>query len=119
MSEFGAIESLVTDYFTGLHEGNLDLVQKVFLPSAGICGYYEGDRVIIGLHEYLNILKHMSPPVMLDEAFDMRIDGVDLIGRVASVRVCYLFQALRYTEYLSLLKTDAGWKIVAKTFHHD
>jgi hypothetical protein len=61
----------------------------------------------------------MSPPVMLDEEFDMRIDGIDQIGRIASVRARYLFQALRYTEYLALMKIDEEWRIVNKTFHHD
>ncbi len=119
MSELQAIESQIQAYFQGLHEGNIDLIQKVFLPSAEIFGYYEGDKVTLKLHEYLNILKRMSPPVMLDEEFDMRIDGIDQIGRIASVRARYLFQALRYTEYLALMKIDEQWRIVNKTFHHD
>lgn len=119
MSELQAIESQILAYFQGLHEGNIDLIQKVFLPSAEIFGYYEGDKVTLKLHEYLNILKRMSPPVMLDEEFDMRIDGIDQIGRIASVRARYLFQALRYTEYLALMKIDEQWRIVNKTFHHD
>ncbi len=119
MSELQAIESQILAYFQGLHEGNIDLIQKVFLPSAEIFGYYEGDKVTLKLHEYLNILKRMSPPVMLDEEFDMRIDGIDQIGRIASVRARYLFQALRYTEYLALMKIDEEWRIVNKTFHHD
>lgn len=119
MSELQAIESQIQAYFQGLHEGNIDLIQKVFLPSAEIFGYYEGDKVTLKLHEYLNILKRMSPPVMLDEEFDMRIDGIDQIGRIASVRARYLFQALRYTEYLALMKIDEEWRIVNKTFHHD
>ncbi len=119
MSELQAIESQIHAYFQGLHEGNIDLIQKVFLPSAEIFGYYEGDKVTLKLHEYLNILKRMSPPVMLDEEYDMRIDGIDQIGRIASVRARYLFQALRYTEYLALMKIDEEWRIVNKTFHHD
>lgn len=119
MSELQAIESLISDYFKGLHEGNLELIQKVFLPTAEIFGYYEGERVTIKLHEYLNILKRQSPPIMLDEDFDMRIDGIDQIGLIAHVRARYLFQALRYTEYLSLMKFDDHWKVVSKTFHHD
>lgn len=119
MSELQAIESQILAYFQGLHEGNIDLIQKVFLPAAEIFGYYEGDKVTLKLHEYLNILKRMSPPVMLDEEFDMRIDGIDQIGLIASVRTRYLFQALRYTEYLALMKIDGEWRIVNKTFHHD
>lgn len=119
MSELTAIEAVIHAYFQGLHQGNPDLVQRAFLPEAGIFGYYEGELVKITLHEYLNILKRQSPPVLLGEEFDMQISGIDQIGRIASVRTRYLFQALRYTEYLALLNIDGDWKIVNKTFHHD
>ncbi|HEX5362619.1 MAG TPA: nuclear transport factor 2 family protein [Fluviicoccus sp.] len=119
MSDLAAIEAVVHTYFQALHHGNADLISTVFLPQAGIFGYYEGEQVTIDLHVYLNILRHQSPPVLLGEDFDMQISGIDLIGRVAAVRTRYLFQALRYTEFLSLLQVDGVWKIVSKTFHHD
>ena len=52
-------------------------------------------------------------------ASDAIIDDIDHTGNVASVRTRYLFEALNYTDYLTLLKIDAGWKIACKAFHHD
>jgi hypothetical protein len=35
------------------------------------------------------------------------------------VKTQYLYQALNYVDYLSLLKINDEWKVVNKTFHHD
>lgn len=119
MSELHAIEGVIAQYFKGLHQGDVSLVQNVFLPHADICGYYEGELVNMQLHEYLHVLKRMSPPQKIGEEFDMHICGIEQIGNIASVRTQYLFEALNYVDYLSLLKVGGEWKIVSKVFHHD
>lgn len=119
MSEFQAVEDVVALYFRALHEGDVSQVQQLFIPGAEIRGYYEGELVNMKLPEYLNVLRRMSPPVRIGEDFDMRICGIDQIGNIASVRTRYLFEALYYVDYLSLLKIKDEWKIVNKVFHHD
>lgn len=119
MSEFNAIEEVISLYFKGLHEGDVSLVHTLFLPSAGICGYYEGDLVNMNLAEYLSVLRHMSPPQRIGEEFNMRISGIDHVGNTASARTRYLFEALNYVDHLSLLKVNGEWKIASKVFHHD
>lgn len=119
MSELNAIEEVVLQYFQALYDGDVAQVEDVFLPGAEICGYYEGERMHMKLPAYLAVLRNMSPPRLIGEDFDMRIDDIDHTGNVASVRTRYLFEALNYTDYLTLLKIDAGWKIACKAFHHD
>lgn len=118
MSELTAIQQLVADYFTGLHHGQLDRIENVFHPQAQINGYYEGELVMIKLPEYLTVLRRMSAPSMLGEEFDMQLAAIHLTPSSASVETRYLFQALRYVDYLSLLKVDGCWKILNKTFYH-
>lgn len=119
MSALQAVEAVVNQYFRGLHECNIELIQQVFLPNAEIFGYYEGELVNIKLNEYLNILKRMSSPVMLGEDYDMAITALDITGTIAMVKTRYLFEALYYVDYLCLLLINGEWKIVSKTFHHD
>lgn len=119
MSYFQAIEAVVNLYFKALHEGNVTLVTQVFLPEAKIFGYYEGEKVILKLTEYIDILKRMSAPNMIGEDFDMKITHIDVIADIAHVKTEYLYQALNYVDYLSLLQIDGEWKVVNKTFHHD
>lgn len=80
MSDFHAIEEVISLYFKGLHEGDVSLVHTLFLPTAGICGYYEGELVNMNHAEYLSALRHMSPPLRIGEEFNMRISGIDYIG---------------------------------------
>ena len=119
MSDFHAIEAVVNIYFKALHEGKIELLPQVFSPHAEIFGYYEGELVMLKLSEYLNILKKMSPPNTIGEDFDMKITHIDLVADIAHVKTQYLYQALNYVDYLSLLKINDEWKVVNKTFHHD
>ena len=119
MSDFQAIEAVVNVYFKALYEGDADRLLDVFLPKAEIFGYYEGELVMLKLAEYINILKRMSPPNTIGEDFDMKITHIDIVADIAHVKTQYLYQALHYVDYLSLLKIDDAWKVVNKTFHHD
>lgn len=118
MPDVAVIKRVVSAYFKGLHEGNAELVAEQFAHEASIQGYYEGERVDMRLKKYIEVLKRMSAPNRLGEEFDMQIVSVEQVGAVAGVRTHYLFQALRYDEFLALLKIDGKWKIVGKTFCH-
>ena len=56
---------------------------------------------------------------MIGEEFEMHISSIDIIGNIASVKTRYVFQALNYVDFLSLVKIDDVWKIVNKVFYHD
>lgn len=119
MSDYEAIETVVRNFAQGLHEGNTDKVQAQFVKDAVNNGYYEGECIHQGLHAYIGVIKRMPPPILLGEEMDMHIGGIETDGQVAMVRVRYLYEALRFTDHLSLLKIGGEWKIVARLFSHD
>jgi len=119
MSDLNIIEALITRYFRGLHEKDIDAIESIFWHHAEMTGYYEGDFIHAKLNDYLNTLKRMSAPNMLGEDFKMTICGVEIVGNMAFVKTHYLFQALNYVDFLTLLQIDGQWKIVNKTFYHD
>lgn len=119
MAELQAIETVVQAFFRGLHEGDVPLVQKQFIKDAVISGYYEGECLVQDLNRYLEVLRRMPPPILLGEDFEMDIAGIETIGPIALVRARYLYEALRFTDYLSLMKVGGDWKIVSRLFHHD
>jgi hypothetical protein len=119
MSDFNDIQALITQYFDGLHTKDIDAIEQVFWGHAEITGYYEGDFVHSKLNDYLSILKRMSAPNMIGEDFEMHISSIEIIGSIASVKTRYVFQALNYVDFLSLIKIDDVWKIVNKVFYHD
>lgn len=87
--------------------------------EAVVLAYFEGECITQDLHAYLNVVKRLPAPILLGEDFDMAIAGIETIGAIAAVQARYLYEALRFTEYLSLMKIGGEWKIVSKTFHHD
>lgn len=119
VAQLQAIEAVVQAFFKGLHEGDVTLVQKQFLREAVITGYYEGECIVQELAQYLAVLKRMPPPILLGEDFEMDIAGIETIGAIALVRARYLYEALWFTDYLSLMKHGEEWKIVSRVFHHD
>jgi hypothetical protein len=40
-------------------------------------------------------------------------------GRVAMAKVAVLYEGLRFTDYLTLVKFDDNWKIINKAYHHE
>jgi hypothetical protein len=53
-----------------------------------------------------------------DNKWDYKIATIDVTGGAAAVKVELSKDgALVYTDYLSLLEFDSGWRIVAKVYH--
>lgn len=119
VSDYEAVETVVKSFVAGLHEGDVARVQAQFAKDAVVSGYYEGECIRQDLHGYIGVVRRNPPPALLDEALDVHLTALELCGNVALVRVRYLYEALYYTDYLSLLKIDGAWKIVSRLFHHD
>lgn len=119
VSDYEAVERVVKAFVTGLHEGDVVRVQAQFAKDAVVNGCYEGECIRQDLHGYLGVVKRNPPPVLLGEDADMHLTGVEVSGGVAMVRVRYLYEALFFTDHLSLLRIDGEWKIVSRLFHHD
>lgn len=119
MSDLQQIEAIINQYFNALHTKNIAAIEQVFWSHAEIIGYYEGEFVHSKLHDYLSIIKRMSAPNMLGEEFDMHISNIEIMGNIASVKTRYVFQALNYVDFLSLININNTWKVVNKVFYHD
>lgn len=119
MSDYAAVETVVRSFVAGLHEGDVARVQAQFARDAVINGYYEGECIRQDLHGYIGVVKRMPPPVLMDEAVEVHLTGLEVSDNVAVVRVRYLYEALYYTDYLALMKLDGEWKIVSRLFRHD
>ena len=64
------------------------------------------------------IEKRKAKPDYVKQVWDHKLPAVDVTGGSASVKVeLYKDGKHIYTDYLSLLQFDSGWKIVAKVYH--
>jgi hypothetical protein len=46
-----------------------------------------------------------------------RIESVDIAGTAAQAKIVLEYPGVTFTDYMTLLKLDGEWKIVAKVFH--
>jgi hypothetical protein len=46
-----------------------------------------------------------------------RIESVDIAGTAAQAKIVLEYPGVTFTDYMTLLKIDGEWKIVAKVFH--
>lgn len=118
MSEYAAIEAVVGRYFQSLYACDADALKVLFEPKARVTGYYEGEYVHQSVSEYLGVIRKLSSPDMIGEDFDMKIVSIEIQGDTALCKTDYLFEALRYGDFLSLIKVHGEWRIINKTFWH-
>ncbi|CAB3743594.1 nuclear transport factor 2 family protein [Paraburkholderia rhynchosiae] len=117
--ELSAIGKTIQDYFDGMHLGDTKLLRMAFHPHAYLFGYYQGPFSRFSLEEWMEEVESTPKPAESGEAFDMRIVSTDVTGRVAMTKVVVLYEGLRFTDYLTLIKFEDDWKIINKAYHHE
>lgn len=54
-----------------------------------------------------------------DDPYDMKFETLDLTGDQAVLKITDYVFGVWFVDYLSMLKTEDGWKIVNKTYYAD
>ncbi len=114
--ETAAIEALAQDYFLGMYEGDVERLRRIFHPQCWLYGENRNGSHEFPLSGFLDQIGSEPVPKAEGEPFDMRLVSVDRTGAVAVAKVEVRYQDRRYTDYLTLQKTAAGWSIVNKVF---
>ncbi len=113
------IVETVTDYFLGMYESDIERLKRAFAEEALVIGYYQGFKSFLTLDQFADFVKGAPVPKENGEPYDMKIVSLDITVNVAVVKVEDLYQGLKFTDYLSLLKIEEKWLIVNKTFRHE
>ncbi|MFT6443592.1 MAG: hypothetical protein ACJASQ_000081 [Crocinitomicaceae bacterium] len=112
------IKTIISDYFNGIYNGEATLLEDVFHPEAKIYGDINGVPYYKALTEYVDGVKNRKSPKDLEEDFNMKIIGIDIMGEIAMVKLHVPMLGYNYYDYLSLTKINNHWKIVNKIFTH-
>jgi hypothetical protein len=113
-TERDAISELVQQYLDGAKSGSGEQMKQAFHEDATIFGYI-GDDLFAGPIQQLFAWNDDNGPARELQA---RIASIDLIDTVATVRLeLDNWTGHRFTDLLSLFKTDGEWKIMNKVFH--
>ena len=119
-NERAAIEAVLHTYFDGLHEGNTAKLAEAFHPCAHLYWEKEGQVVDLPREEWFAMVRGRPSAQSQGLARDDRILSVDMSGpETAIAKVNCQLPPRYFTDYLMLLKTSQGWRIVSKSYRFD
>lgn len=112
------IEKVLTDYMEGIHYGDIAKLQNCFDSRVNIFGDIKGEAYIKPINDYIEGVKARKSPSELGELFNMKIIGIEILGKVAVVKLHVPMLGYNYYDFLSLSIIEGQWKIVNKLFTH-
>lgn len=113
-SEDQAVRDVVTAYLHGLKFNDVESLKRAFWPEARL--YFVGREGHLGQLTQSDWYKGFAASAGQEEPGDLRIVALDIVRDIASVKVVEDYPDSRYTDYLSLVKFDRGWRIVNKVY---
>lgn len=119
-SPVAEIEALIGTYLDGLYEGDVEKLAAAFHPVSHLYSEKDGEVVDLPREAWLAAVRERGSPASRGLARDDRILSIDVAGpETAFVKVACQIPPRYFTDYLSLVRTAAGWRIVAKVFRTD
>lgn len=113
--EEAAIRRALDHYLQGHATGDGDHFRAVFHPQSNLYSVRDGALVVRTSEAYAAGAPGRPPA---DEAERRRrIVSIDVAGTAAMARIELDYPTVRFIDYMSLLKIDGEWKIIAKIFH--
>lgn len=116
---FDDIVSVLGEYFDGLHHSDTSRLKRVFHPQAHYCCATDGHLVMLDMAQYFPMVDQRPSPASQGHQRTDRILGIELAGPVtAFAKVECSIPAKQFTDFLTLVKLEGRWQIVAKVFHY-
>src|SRR5690606_31586842 len=112
------IKATIKHYFSGIYQGDVQLLQSAFADTAYLYGDIKGAEYAKSLGEYLEGVQNRKSPEESGEGFQMDILSIEIIGKVAIAKVRVPMLGYNYYDFLSLSLINDQWKIVNKVFTH-
>jgi len=101
-------------YMDGASNGDKEMFTKAFLPEGQMLFVTEEGTRIIPLADFVARMKDGQKSDRKN-----RIVSIEIEGNVAQARLRVEAPDLIFHDFMSLLKTEDGWKIVSKIFHRE
>ncbi|NKB49079.1 MAG: nuclear transport factor 2 family protein [Alphaproteobacteria bacterium] len=113
------IEIAVTRYFDGLYNSNGDDIRATFHPDAKVTGFMSstGEMSAMDFERFVAFVESQTSPASAGEPYELDIVSIDIAGQVATAKLLDRYLDIRFTDYLSLVKDDQGWRVYNKLWH--
>ncbi|MFO1104460.1 MAG: nuclear transport factor 2 family protein [Amaricoccus sp.] len=111
------VSRLMVAYFDGLHHANSAMLRRVFHPHLAYVCATEGDELHLDLDTYMARVDKREPPAKRGERRDEAVLEIAFASdRIARVTARMRMMGRDYLDFLTLVREDAEWRIVAKVF---
>lgn len=111
-----AIQQTIQNYFLGIFNGDVPLLEKAFHPNCLLIGDINGEPYFKNIHEYLEGVKNRKCHRDLGETFKMKVISVEILGNNAIAKLHLPMLGFNYYDFMSLSKINSDWLIVNKLF---
>lgn len=114
--ENAAVRVPLENYLKGHETGNPEYMKKAFYTEGKLIFVRDGKYMTRTFYEYIAGMKDGKPAA--DEAQrERRIESIDVAGNAAVGKIILDYPAVKFVDYMTLLKIDGEWKIVNKSFY--
>ena len=113
--DYDAVISTATKYVEGLRVGNVDIIGEAFHKDAVMYGFTNGELLAGSVKNlYTFVETNGKAPEIAT-----RLDVLAITPTTAVVRVDMEKDAIGadYNDFLTLIKIDGTWKVIAKVYH--
>lgn len=118
--ELASVEKVVWTYLDGLYEGDTGKLAQAFHDGSHLYSMHEGGVADLPRDKWLEMVKSRPSAKSKGLTRTDRIVSIDFSGpETAFVKLECSIHPRYFTDYLTLLKLNDGWKVVSKTFRTD
>lgn len=113
------ITAVLGEYFDGLHHSDTARLRRVFHPQARYHCATDGQLLSLDMAQYFPIVDARPSPASQGHPRTDRIVAIEFAGPVtAMAKVECSIPPKHFIDFLTLVKLDGRWQIVAKVFHY-
>jgi hypothetical protein len=114
---FDEVTQALQAYFDGFHTGDIDILRRIFHPAAHLYSAADGPLQDDPMEAvYARVRARPSPASQRQKRHD-RIVMLDRAGpEMVLAKVQLAIAPKLFTDYLSLLRIDGRWQIIAKAY---
>lgn len=103
--------AIINYYFTGRKKGDTTLLKEIFHPDARLITVANGQKAEESVEAYFKHVAAQGAVNCITEILD-----TDVTGTIAHAKTKFDYGAKIYVDYLNLIRTGEGWKIINKTY---
>ena len=114
-SDEAGVRAALNHYIQGHASGDGSHMKIAFHPNANLYFIRDGKYAERTSADYA--AGFSGKPAGDEAQRRRRIESVDISGTAAQAKIVLEYPGVTFTDYMTLLKIDGEWKIVAKVFH--